>query len=468
MVRYKTMPLLKSVKEKQRTKKAPEGIGHSSGGTGSYYYDGFRRKQIRSANLLIAEYKRLCYTCGNRNATGVTNTPLRLYLMTSNGDGKTLLREEKELKKLTTAQKIALKEHPNLKKRLRTAIEIEEVIDHPLLELLQRANTSRFISGVLLSELTQLYLDFTGNAYWLIERDGIFSNPKSIWILPSQWVTPVVNENSKNVIDEYEFNPPGQSQTFKYSYLDIIHFKNAGLNNPYVEGKGALAACFDSNEVNNKLLSHENTLLSKEARPDALLMPKGEDGYIDPIMARRLEHEWAMRFGNGKIGGIYVPQEELSWVPLQIPPRDLARLEIGKVSAVDIANCFDVPYALVSDASHNRQQLEAAMTLHAMYGIAPRLKRKECVLNDLFVTEFDETGRLFLAHDNPVPENRAEKLSEISVLVMNGIFTPNEGREAYDKPPLPDGDELRAINVSPDVMDDKKEPKKEPKDSNDG
>jgi len=52
---------------------------------------------------------------------------------------------------------------------------------------------------------------------------------------------------------------------------------------------------------------------------------------------------------------------------------------------------------------------------------------------------------------------------------MNGILTPNEGREEYDRPPLPGGDELRPINVSPDVIQENKpKDKPEPKDNNDG
>ena len=107
------------------------------------------------------------------------------------------------------------------------------------------------MNGVLLSELTQLYLDFTGNAYWLIERNRVFRQPTNIWILPSQWVKPVTNTGSSKIIDFYEFTPPGFSQNVLYNPVDIIHFKNAGLDNPYADGKGALAACFDSNEVNN-------------------------------------------------------------------------------------------------------------------------------------------------------------------------------------------------------------------------
>ena len=62
-----------------------------------------------------------------------------------------------------------------------------------------------------------------------------------------------------------------------------------------------------------------------------------------------------------------------------------------------------------------------------------------------------KTGTLFFAYDNPVPEDQEAKLQENVQLTMNGIITPNEARKEYNRKPLPDGDALRAINVSPDL-----------------
>ena len=159
-----------------------------------------------------------------------------------------------------------------------------------------------------------------------------------------------------------------------------------------------------------------------------------------------------MKFTYGRTGGVWVPDEPVTATPVTLPPRDLARLEINKWSKNDIANAFSIPFALIADASHNRQQLDAATFMHAKYGIVPRCNRNACVWNDLFVSLYDDSGRLFLAYDDPIPENRQEKMQENVQFVMNGIKTPNEARKEYGLPPLEGGDELRPINVSPEMM----------------
>ena len=203
-------------------------------------------------------------------------------------------------------------------------------------------------------------------------------------------------------------------------------------------------------------MSHEDALLTNEARPDVIISPKDAESAFSPETAEKFERQYRLKFAFGRSGGAWVPDEPIVVTPVTIPPRDLARLEINKWSKNDIANAFSIPFALIADASHNREQLEAAELGHAKHGITPRCNRNTCVWNDLFVSLFDNSGRLFLAYDDPVPENRVEKMQESVQFVMNGIATPNERRKLHNMPPHPDGNELRAINVSPELMRDNK------------
>jgi len=436
---------------KSKKRVSPSGIAGRMTGNGSTYYDGFRIKRSPSDETLVKEYKGTVFACANRNANGVTNNPLRLYLRTSPGEDRTILRDGIE-KKAISSQKINyLTSLPNLSKTLNSMINVEEVVSHPILTLLERANDSPHINGVRLSELTELYLDITGKAYWLVQVN-VFNVPTNIWILPSHWMEVVKDSGTKNIVDRYVFTSPGNKSTV-YNEADIIPFRKPSLTNPYINGLSSLGASFDSNEVNTKLLSHENGLLENEARPDAILAP-GKDGAFGADEAERYERQWKLKFGKGRSGGIWVPEDEINYIPVTIPPRDLARLEIHKWSKNAIANAHDVPFALISDASHNRQQLEAAQVQHAEHAIKPRCSYRACVLNSLLLPLFDPSGRLFIAYDDPVPENRTEKLQENVQFVMNGIKTPNESRKDYGLPPLPGGDELRAINVSPELMRD--------------
>lgn len=417
------------------------------------YFDGYRRKLLPTNATLVREYKRAIYTCANLNADAFTCTPRKLYLKTEKGQkkSKTFITGKHTIPVDRYKKEWLVKEFG-----LRQTTDVEEVIDHPALLQLKKVNDNPLINGYDLMHWTSVFLDVCGSAYWLIEN-SILDRPRNIWVLPSQYVTPKKDLNSRSrrkVIDYYEYNPPGVGTVEKYKPEDIVHFKTTSLTNPYVDGVSALEAAFDSNEVNNKLLSVEAGLLENEGRPDFLLTPKSDEVAFGEPERRRFEREYKTRFGRGRSGGIWVVDEALSMMPLNVPPRDLARLEIEKWSKNDIANAMQVPFALISDASHNREQLEAAEVMHAKHAITPRVRRADMVLNDQFLPRYDTSDRLFFASDDPVPENEEAKLQKVVQLTMNGILTPNEGRDEYNLPPVEGGDELRPINVSPEMMRD--------------
>jgi hypothetical protein len=67
---------------------------------------------------------------------------------------------------------------------------IEEVTSHPLLDLLRQVNPVH--NAFDLWELTTLYQEVIGIAYWLLEF-GPLNTPVAMWPLPSHRVTPTAN-----------------------------------------------------------------------------------------------------------------------------------------------------------------------------------------------------------------------------------------------------------------------------------
>ena len=60
----------------------------------------------------------------------------------------------------------------------RGAQAIEEVVEHPLLSLLRQVNTTH--NAFELWELTQLYMEVHGSAYWLLQDDEAVGIPAAI------------------------------------------------------------------------------------------------------------------------------------------------------------------------------------------------------------------------------------------------------------------------------------------------
>lgn len=415
------------------------------------FRDAFRRKRNPSSSELVREYKRFVYTCANFNANSASCIPLRLYLRTNLGDEPTILRKGYDLSPVDHLKKDYLSSLSYLHKSLRSFVDIEEVVNHPILDILHKVNYTPYINGNKLRLLNVLYQEVVGKSYWFIETN-VFGVPENIWLLPAQFIRPVKEfTNNKKIIDYYEYtgsvtdgDPP------KYRPEDIIPFLRPSLSAPYYDGVGFLQAAFEDNEVNNKLITHEDVYLENEGRPDAILSPKSEESAFGPDEAKRYEMEYKMRFARGRGGGLWVIPEDVAVHPLSFPPRDLARLEINKWTRLDIANAACIPIQLLDGDG----DVESAERQHAKYCLRPKLEAEAAVLNDQLVSRFDASGRLFLAFDDPVPEDAQAKVQKIVQFVMNGIWTPNEGR-IYDGTfglhEDESADELRAINVSPEL-----------------
>src|SRR2546421_505986 len=80
------------------------------------------------------------------------------------------------------------------------AAAVAEVTEHPLLTLLEQVNPVH--NSFDLWELTTLYQETFGSAYWLLDLDPL-GVPRSVWPLPSQNVTPARAPESPNLVDAY-------------------------------------------------------------------------------------------------------------------------------------------------------------------------------------------------------------------------------------------------------------------------
>jgi hypothetical protein len=60
--------------------------------------------------------------------------------------------------------------------------------------------------------------------------------------------------------------------------------------------------------------------------------------------------------------------------------------------------------------------------------IGPRLQRRDEKLNEQLVPLYDPTGRLFLASEDPVPENFDDNMKQLELFLKYGVLSINEVR----------------------------------------
>ena len=123
-----------------------------------------------------------------------------------------------------------------------------------------------------------------------------------------------------------------------------------------------------------------------------------------------------------------------------------------------IASAFGVPYSYLDSSDAKKATSEIAERTYAKTTILPKITRIAEKLNEQLVPLYDDTGRMFLAYDNPVPQDKKALLAENVAYVNTGIMTVNEARlkiglpklgEEFDIPKV-DGN----IGQTSDIIDD--------------
>jgi HK97 family phage portal protein len=396
--------------------------------TGTGFIDSFKRNRNPTPNELQAELKGTAWTCASINAAVCASFGPRLFVKTGSDDPQ----PKCPVKRLAPTAERKLRAMPHLSPYTRSARVIEEVLDHPILNLLNKANPVH--NAFDLWELTTLYQEVQGCAYWYLVF-GPLGTPTEIWILPAQNVTPKRAPNSRAIVDFYEYRNGSAVQNFNPE--QIIHFRYPDPRDPYTSGLSPLRACFEQVSLLSDYTAFKEAKFQNRAIPDAIVSP---DEVIGEEERDRLESQWNSKFRRGGAGRILVAESALKVQLLNQSMGDAAAMaELGQTRQ-DIANAFHVPLSFLSTET-NLANLQAADHQHMSKAIGPRLQRRDEKLNEQLVPLFDTTGRLFLASADPVPADPDATFRDKDINLKYGIFTINEIRatEGYD--PVPWGDQ---------------------------
>ena len=398
-------------------------------GGGSSTYDAFHsQKAPNPVDLVRAYYSDVIYSCTTLIAQTISQVKLRLYAKTMPGQ-----RAVRCLK-----AKVDQKNYARLAKSQGTpcGAQIEEVLDHPVLKLLKKSNATH--NQVDLIELISLYMEHAGSAYLLME-DDVAGRPCELYLLPSQHVYPERESTLKVRAWKYGVG----TETKEYLPEHIIHFKYQSLDDPYVSAVSPVRAAWQRLQISLKEQGYLDSVLSNSGRPDSIISVS--EGMF-PTEMERLNKEFFQRYRGGGAGGPMLVDGKMSFAPISWPPTDLAALELYRVVKLSVCNCFQIPLDILEPGEANRATADTSRYLMALHCIRPRINRIVEKFNERLVSLFDD-DRLFLAHDEVVPEDQDYELRKVQLLSSTGAWTRNQVRiwngeapEVWgDTPLLPSG-----------------------------
>lgn len=409
-----------------RPKALPAVLGGPQWG-GSSFADGWRRPRNPTGHELLAELRNTAWTCASLNAAACASFPPRLYVLTRPGEP----RPKCLTKAVSGPVEQRLRGTAHLAARTRGAERIEEVHEHPLLTLLAQVNPVH--NAFDLWELTTLYQEVHGSAYWYLDLNPL-GTPAAIWVLPSQNVTPRRAPDSPNLVDYYQYRTGTREQRFAPER--VLHFRYPDPCDPYTGGLSPLRACWEQVLLTSDFAAFKKAKFDNHAVPDAIVSP---DEVIGEEERDRLENQWNARFRRGGAGRVVVAESPLRVQLLAHSLGDLAALADVKATKADVCNAFHVPLSFLT-AETNLANLQASEHQHMAKAITPRLRRRDEKLNEQLIPLYDPTRRLFLASEDPVPVNRELTAKERELNLKFGVVTINEVRGEQGLGPVPWGD----------------------------
>ncbi|MCI0464713.1 MAG: phage portal protein [Gemmataceae bacterium] len=397
-------------------------------GREAWFIDSYRRHPEPSARGLLEELKNTAWACASINSAVCAAYPPRLYVATSPGqpEPKCLTRT------LHPGAELRLRGVAHLAAHTRGALRIEEVVAHPLLDLLRQVNPVH--NSFDLWELTQLYLEAHGSAYWLIDDDEALGIPAAIWPLPSQHITPRRAAGSRALVDCYEYRTA--SGVVRYRPEQVIAFHFPDPRDPYTSGLSPLRACFEQVALASEYAAMKRAVYDNTGVPSVVLSPAevmGEDE------RDRLEEQWERKFCRGGSGRVLVAESGLRVNVLSHSMGDLAALADMRATREDICAAFHVPVSFLTSET-NLANMQAADHLHKTLAIRPRLRRRDEKVNEQLIPRYDPSGRLFVASEDPTPEDQRRQLRQNESDLKYGVRTINEVRSDRGLPPVPWGD----------------------------
>jgi len=382
------------------------------------YTDRWQTSPVPGLGSLISELKGTAWSCVSINAAVCASFIPKLFVSTIGSQARPR----------TATRPLS----PAWQKRLKAkSPDVEQVLEHPLLDLFAQVNPIH--NSFDLFELTQIYLETLGRAYWHIPR-GPLGIPENIWILPAHLVTPRAVEYVSNLIDHYEYRTAKGLE--KIAPEDVIFFRFPDPRDPYMGGLSPLRACWEQVTLASQYASFKIAKFENRAIPDAIVSPEeiiGEDE------RERIEQAWNAKFRRGGSGKIIVGESRLRVSLLEHSMGDLAALADMKANKEDIANAFHVPISYFTTET-NLANLQAAQELHMSVAINPRLRRRDQTLNEMLLPIYDPSGRLFVSSEDPIPEHREYVLTQQRQDLELGVLTINEVRQERGLPAVPWGD----------------------------
>lgn len=304
--------------------------------------------------------------------------------------------------------------------------EYEEILEHPILDLLESVNDTQ--TGPEFRYTLATHLELTGNAYILLpDVESLEEQPKSMYLLdPSKVKLKISKLTYPWKVTGYDFS----IETEKYSYnpYKIIQLKYPNPGNPFI-GLGTIQGIAEWIDNDNASTEFIRKFFSNGAQLGVIFETdmSSEEQLQELRDSFNEQHTGVDNFWKGLFlpKGVKKPTTGEKF-------NDIGYAEVSTSSRDKILAGFRVSKTILgaAESETNRATAETADYVFAKRTIKPKMLLINSYLNEFLVPRFGDD--IFLTFLDPVPENQEQKTNEMQKSVGSlPVMTINEARKKY-------------------------------------
>lgn len=308
-----------------------------------------------------------------------------------------------------------------------------EIVEHPLLDLLNRPNPLQgrfeFIEAVM------AYLYLSGNTYIETVHTGSSQVPRELYVLRPDRVR--VLPHPVNLVQGYEYTVGGE--TVRFPRDRVLHLK---LFHPLDDFYGmspvqVAALAIDKMNAGDKWNA---ALLQNAAVPSGALVAKER---LTDEQFNRLRREMREQIqGVQNAREPLLLEQDLEWKEMAIRPHDMDWIEGLRMSALQIAQIYNIPPEIIGlqpATYQNRREARKALYTEV---VCPALNRLRDALNNWLIPRFGDD--LLLDYDKDGIEALSDDQDSLWRRANTSRFlTLNEKRRMVGFDDIPGADVLQ-------------------------
>lgn len=305
-------------------------------------------------------------------------------------------------------------------------------LDNPLARLL-RYSPNQYMTAQEFRESMTMQLCFYGNAYALIERNGVGD---VVSLIPLLSANMDVRLEGKRIVYRYQRD----HEFANFSQREIFHLKGFGFNG--LVGLSPIAHACKSAGVAVAMEDQQREFYANGAKSPKILST-GER-VLSKEQREQLEENFKEIAGGPVKKRLWILEANFQAHDIGVSPQDAETMASRKFQVSELARFFGVPPHLVGDVEKTTSWgtgIEQQNLGFLQYTLQPYISRWENSIQR-WLLKPDQVGEYHAEHnlDGLLRGDSASRAAFMKSMGESGLRTINEMRRLDNMPPLPGGD----------------------------